>query len=56
MESNAKARHADSGPLHSGDVVFRDKFSWPTHGPNVGQTFGSTMRRRDGVETKRACK
>jgi hypothetical protein len=27
-------------------VVHEDKISWPTHGPNVGWTIGSTMRCR----------
>jgi hypothetical protein len=35
----------------AGVVVQRDKISWPTRGPNVDWTIGSTMRSRSGRRT-----
>jgi hypothetical protein len=38
-----------SGP---GGIVSLDKIPWPTRGPNVGQTIGSTMRSAASREQK----
>ena len=37
-------------------VVHQDKIPWPTRGPNVAWTTGSTMRKRGDVTAKSACK
>ena len=42
---------------HSGVwlVVTPDNISWPTRGPNVDATIGSTMRSRGGLRAKSTC-
>jgi hypothetical protein len=42
-----------SHPKHR--VVSEDKISWPTRGPNIDRTIGSTMRRGLGDGQKSAC-
>src|SRR5262249_55168181 len=42
--------------LRPRDVVHDDKISWPTRGPNVDWTLGSTMRSEAGAGAKSACK
>jgi hypothetical protein len=37
-------------------VLHEDKISWPTRGPNVGWTIGSTMRRRPASRAEKPCK
>jgi hypothetical protein len=37
-------------------VVTPDNISWPTRGPNVDATIGSTMRSRGGIRAKSTCK
>jgi hypothetical protein len=37
-------------------VVCEDKSSWPTRGPNAGETIGSTLRSRANRRRKSACK
>jgi hypothetical protein len=37
-------------------VVDEDRISWPTRGPNVGWTIGSTMRCRPASRAKKSCK
>ena len=37
-------------------VVTPDNISWPTRGPNVDATIGSTMRSRGGLRAKSTCK
>jgi hypothetical protein len=43
-------------PLWSMLVVTPDNISWPTRGPNVDATIGSTMRSRGGLRAKSTCK
>jgi hypothetical protein len=52
------AHHAAPGrcPRARRGVVHEDKISWPTRGPNVDSTIGSTMRSGGGVRAKNACK
>jgi hypothetical protein len=37
-------------------VVHEDKISWPTRGPNVDSTIGSTMRSGAYARAENACK
>jgi hypothetical protein len=42
--------------IHGFGVVSGGKFSWPTRGPNVGETIGSAMQNGARRGIKSACK
>jgi hypothetical protein len=42
--------------LRGQQVVTADNISWPTRGPNVNWTIGSTMRPRADWRVKKPCK
>jgi hypothetical protein len=48
----AAARSARTTSLHPRPRVVSEEKSWPTHGPNVGRTIGSTMRSMASRGTK----
>jgi hypothetical protein len=53
--SGAGTRRGRRRAIRAG-VVHEDNILWPTRGPNVDGTIGSTMRSGVGVGAQSACK
>ena len=54
--SNDKADGHPRPIVECGRLVTPDNISWPTRGPNVDATVGSSMRSRGGLKGKSTCK